>query len=246
MPLSDAAIIESAREITGNQISRQAGSTHAPDAAITAALQPLIRELNRHYGTTTGVKEAWFTATAAQQDYTIATVVGADVFRITDVRRSGEQVPASAIAAHDVDPRTGLPMTNRAAVDWGYETAVPAVILGQEQARRSALYEWEVVSGTTLRLIPVPDAEEEIYVRYVATGFGIDTLPVDCETCLVYGACMAILDAHLNRINSAKWEAKQDALTGATTQQARVLAVKEQRDRYEELYEREFRKLTGA
>lgn len=237
-----AAILNKAREITGNKPSVAVGETGVPDTAILAALGPAVRDLARSFGDASSTKETIFTTTAGVQDYALADYVGADVSQVTEVMRSSAYVADVLSDEGEIDPEDGLPLKRwGTAIPGGGQGAVFDKIVATQRAGRIGRYSWEVVNGTTLRLYPLPQGEEVVAVRYLAAGGTITDLGAETEACLVWAACAAILDAVINRIMS-------DRATTATwgeAQTKRLDVLLKQRDRYSDLYRQE-RNALGA
>ena len=226
-----------ARKIIGNQPDTAVGEVFIPDDVVDIALAPIVRDLNKLYGSASGMKEKAFTAVANQQLYTIADVIGSDVSEIVEVIRSSARCP-DALPSADVDPRTGLPIS-RASIPQGYQDDAMEVIVGQWRARHADKFAWEIVNGVSLRLMPVPAGAEDVIVQYVSTGASITTLPASTETALIYAACVAILNGQINRVNS-------DRATADTFGQAkddRIRSMVQQRDYYQGQYDREVSKM---
>lgn len=236
-----ATILDKARQITGNKPDNAVGETFIPDDAILAALAPAIRDLNTIYGNASGLKETTFTASAGVQDYGIEATIGPDVFEVMDVIRSGAYVPDDAINAADMDPATGLPMAQGSIIPAGYQGDAMDVIVAQWRAGHADKFDWEVVNGDTLRLMPRPLYAETISVRYVASAYTIETLPANTETVLVFAACVAILNGIINRTNSSR----QMTDTYGQAQTERLKLLVKQRDYYQGAFDKEFSRLAG-
>lgn len=235
-----AEIISKARDITGNKPSVAVGETSVPDSAILAALDPIVRDLSRRYGDSGTSRQAVFDATAGHQDYPIASAVGADVFQIVSVMRSSAYTPDVLTDGDSIDPSTGLPDRRYGTVPAGGQGDVFDKIIQTRRRQRLDAFSWEVVrkaDGDYLRLYPYPTSAEVVAVDYVTSGFDIDSLPDQTEACLVYAACVAIIDAHINRVMGERMSPAASPFGEA--QAARLEVLRLQRDRYEQLYTKE-------
>lgn len=233
-----AEILSKARDITGNKPSVAVGETSIPDSAILAALDPVIRDLSRRYGDATTSKEVVFDAVPGQQDYSLDTYVGTGVYEIVEALRSIGYLPDVLTDGDEVDPGTGLPMCRYGNIRAGGQGAVFDKIIQTHRRQRQDELSWEIVrkaDGDYLRLYPMPLCAEVVAVSIVSTGFDIDSLPQKTEACLVWAACVAIIDGVINRIMSDR----ATTSTWGEAQTRRLDLLKAQRDRYEQLYFKE-------
>lgn len=220
-------IITKAREITGNKEDRSVSEVQIPDAAITADLVPVVRELNRIYGTTSSAKEVKFHPVAGQQDYSIATYVGNDVYRIEEVLRSEQDFPVGALNQSSIIPWKYVEVTEE-TIPSGLQGDTFRAIENAQRFERADGYSWQQF-GSLLRLFPVPEsAAEWVYVQYTATGFSMSTLPDETEPALVFAACVAILNCELNRISSNRFVSK----VSGESSELRIKTLREQRNEY--------------
>lgn len=235
MSLTIAQIIEKARSVAGNELQNSAGESFVPDEAITIELAPIIRKINSKFGSATGLKEVFLTVVADQQDYAFS-AVASDVKTITEVMRSGADVPAGSILGGGyVDPAPFNDASNmRGVIPAGLQPEVFDDIIAQHRWRAADEFSWETF-GTTLRLFPPPVSGEVIAIRYVTTGSSVDTIPDTCETLLVYAAVAALFDGELNRINRTRVTTKQ--FTDADAIRSKM--CRDQRDYYQKKYQGE-------
>lgn len=236
MPLTTAAVIQKARDITGNHKDRSPAEIHIPDEAIQVDLASTIRLLNKRYGLDDGLKEVECTAVANQQDYTITSFVGSDVQTITEVLREGAHTPETVLGTDEQDYLNRNLSTNgrRAVIPSGYQQDVFDSMVQTMRYNRNDRYSWEIIEGK-LRLFPKPSYAEKMSVRYISTGASIASLPNECETTLVYAACRAIIDCILNRMGMDR--ATQKAF--GDTDMNRIKTLSEQRDRYSRMMNEE-------
>jgi hypothetical protein len=238
-------IIERARDITGNKVDRSLNEVGIPDEAIEAELLPYIRDLNKIYGTSSGVKEIRFTTTANQQNYSILADVGTDVQQITEVLQSDAHYPDYVLGMDS----SFLTLGGDRAFNPDIQSVVPAglqgdvfrTIVDQQRAERASRYSWDTV-GDTLRLYPPPGPPQTVSVKYVSTGSSIGTLPTETENALTYAAVVAICDGVLNRISADRAVSK----AWGEADLMRIKTVQSQRDRYEKKYLAEFQSLSRA
>lgn len=241
--MTKTAIIQKARDILGNKENNSLEELFIPLEAIEPAINSLVRRLNRLYGSSDARKEVLFQTTVDQQDYLVSTTIGEDVLRIDSVTRSSASlyglVSSGAYADGEwfnVSPSTVIPQ--------GMQGAVLDEILAQERARRVSQFHWETpnIGGAKyLRLMPTPMEVEYVEVIYISTGAAIGDLPDETENALINGTAVAILDAMLNRLNGQKISTSGASMVpgGAPITDERRKSLKEQRDRYIQLYDEE-------
>lgn len=235
---TESEIFESARLSVGNVPSGVAGDLSVKDEALRAAMRPVVRELNRLFGTANSKKEVVFETLADTQDYPVATYVSAsDVGEILEVSRSGMFVSDGSLRPnYDLDVNGRVVGTG--VIPDGYQGAAMDVIRNIERARHLDRYDWELAynssGGEVIRLYPVPSAAGEIvHVTYTTTGASIETLPDEAEDALHYAACVALLDGMINRLNALPTQ-MSESKEAASTQ---LRALTQQRDRYEGKFE---------
>jgi hypothetical protein len=247
VPLNSADIFEKARQITGNKESRIAGEIFAPNEAIELAIRPVVRELNKSYGSNAAAKEVSFSTVSGQQDYCIESSVGADVFRIDQVIRSRAYIPDTLLVDGEIDPASGLATSRHSTIHPGLQGSTFQSIIATMRTRRELDHTWKVVrkaDGDYLRLMPPPDSVEVVVVSFTTTAFDIETLPEEAEVALVYAAAAAILDATLNRLLSDRYQQSQKmAPTASTHGEERVRILQSQRDHYQDLRDQEILQL---
>jgi len=239
MSLSATEIIAAARAITGNKTDAGAGETSIDDAAIVAEMKTAIRDLNRIFGGSSGLKEIIFQAVVNQQDYSIAGVVGTDVYEIEEVIRSDAYVGDYLMDDPNDIVRMGRPFNDMAIIPAGLQADVFRTIIQLQRSSRMDRYDWETI-GDTLRLMPVPLETCWVAVRYTVTGYSIESLPTEAEIALQSACCAAILNAALNRRGSDPMTQNIQML-GATDQRLKTMTA--QRDRYEAKYQSELLRL---
>lgn len=237
--LDTATVISKAREICGSKTSRAVGEDFATDLAIKYGMASAIRSVNQIFGDNTARKEATFTTVANQWEYTLTTIAS-DIASIDEVIRSGTEDmfagnnPDTIFDSHG----NALPFDHDHIIDQGMQQDVWDLIVAQRRRRRNDEYSFEEFNGK-LRLYPCPSGSETVIVKYTTSGATTESLPDEAEPCLVYAACVAILDTTINRLNS-------DRYTGAThgvVSEDRIKTLEKQRDRYEEMYRSELARL---
>ncbi len=239
MAISEADIIEAARQRVGNKPEISVAEQFVPDEAILDEMSDYVVECNNVFGSVNGLgkKEVQFSLFQGQQHYSVSDVIGDDVREIKEVLRSDAYISDSFLEPTMVDPRTGVPMARAAFIDKAYQQDVLDETVAMQRWRRTDLYSWERISLNsvdTLRLMPPPTDTGIVVVSYITTGESIDDLPDQAYDALVNAASMAILDCMLNRVNS------NPQGTDETTRDRRywIEMVERQRDRYEARYRR--------
>jgi len=237
---TQAEVISAARQILGNKDTVVVGEQKVPDEAVALGMAPYVRRLNKQFGNAAGRKEAFFDAVPNQQDYLLSTVLGNDVSSVEEVVRSAEGLAADAFGPVEIDARDGTPLASGGVIPYGGQSDAMETILAQARYRRAEQFSWKIAypaAGKSIRLMPCPTAVEKVYVSYVTTAGSIETLPDEAADALNYAACVAMLDAMINRINSERPKSAVGPVGDARDTQVKVLM--QQRERYEALYQGE-------
>ncbi len=205
--MDQTLIIQEAREITGIIENSASAVRYTPDEAIITQMRPYIRRIGLKLGTGTGVRRKFFTAVAGQQDYKIEEVIGDGVGTISDVIRSGTSgLSFSSIFRSAYNPRTAVYPNGYELLGGDFHRLSYERILEIENWRRLGDYDYEESidedGDRILVLIPAPSTSEEIMVSYSANESSITVLPDSASDAAVMAACVAMLDAQINRINS--------------------------------------------
>ena len=167
-----------------------------------------------------------------QQDYDVITYIGPDVQQIVEVIRSDAYVTDSSLFPLQVDPRTGIPFARAAFIDQAYQQDVLESISAQMRFRKADCQDWELINvggRQIIRIMPPPTEPVLIAVRYIGVNDSIESLPEEARPAMEYAACVALLDAVLNRVNS------DPSGMGENARDRRywLELVERQRDRYE-------------
>lgn len=243
--MTEAEIIEGARRILGNREEASVGEWAVPDEGVTEALRENVEDLNKAFGTSAGRKEITFTAAGGVQDYVVATHVGTDVASIDDVIRSGAFVADGSLGGYGEERDAAGRRVHGGYVPVGFQPEAMQSIEGIHRWLQQDRYHWEIAypgGVKTLRLMPVPSGEEVVSVRYTTTTSGIETLPDTARSALIYAACVAMLDAQINRTNGERTHVR--GAEDATLDRVKIL--ERQRERYEAKYRAAFAKISGA
>jgi hypothetical protein len=242
---TESEVLDAARLEIGNVPTAAAVDIGIKDEALRASMRPLVRELNRVFGTGSSKKEKTFNAVAGTQDYAVSSYVSADVGEIVDVSRSDMYLPDLSYGASYTTDVNGRPVGQGVIPD-GFQAEAMNVIRGIKRADFLKDFDWELAypNGVeSIRLYPIPDSSETIvYVQYTTTGTSIETLPDDADDALHYAACTCLLNCMLNRLNSTPSLLSENKEAMYT----QLKALTDQRNRYEGLYEAAKNRNRGA
>lgn len=224
-------IISDAIAIVGSGTSNAAIDRNVPRKAVSLQMASRVRELNRRIGGTSAAKRVTFDGAANQQTYPLSDIAD-DISAIDNVIRSDANIPQTD-CEDDYWP---------IEVDTMHEGAFYDTLKQQDRYLLSKKYSWEVLvedGERTLFLYPTPKKAIKIQVEYRSTGSSIEDLPDVARQAVTYAAVVAILDLQINRVDSMPTQTADHV----PTSDDRVRMLMKQRDRYEELYNRELNEL---
>lgn len=230
--MTENEVISEAMQVVGAEVSNAAIDRNVPRQAISIQLASRVRELHRRLNTSAAKKRVTFDAEANQQSYALSGIAD-DISTIDLVVRSDAHVPRNDFRdCENDDPY----------VDILHAGPFFDVLDQQERYRVSQKYSYEVIiedDEQKLFLYPTPKSAIKILVEYRSTGSSVSDLPEVAKQAMVYAACVAILDLQINRVNSMPTQTADHV----PTNEDRIVVLGRQRDRYEQLYERELNEL---